>query len=83
MSLNVCGNTTLKTLIMLKSILNLKNTQTLSKEAQRSVNGGAIGEANCPRYSPQECQECEGYSQSNGCCLGSRETHICLRGIFR
>ena len=81
MSLNVWGNIILKTLIMLKSILNLKDTQTLSKEAQRSVNGGTV-RATCPTYSPQECQACGGYPLPNGCCLGTRETHMCLTGIF-
>ncbi|MBW1295429.1 hypothetical protein [Aquimarina litoralis] len=67
---------------MLKSILNLKDTQALSKEAQRSINGGTINGAKCPIYSPQECQKCGGYPLPNGCCLGTRETHMCLTGVF-
>jgi len=66
---------------MLKSILNLKNAQTLSKEAQKSVNGG-MNQARCPIYTPQECQACGGYSLPNGCCLGTQETHQCLSGVF-
>ncbi len=79
MSLNVWGNIILKTLIMLKSILNLKDAQTLSKEEQRSVNGGS-NKASCPIYTPRECRSCGGYPLPNGCCLGTQATHLCLTG---
>ncbi|MHA7056403.1 hypothetical protein ACWGOQ_0004235 [Aquimarina sp. M1] len=66
---------------MLKNILDLKDAQTLSKEEQRSVNGGS-NRASCPTYTPEECLGCGGYPLSNGCCLGTRETHMCLSGVI-
>ncbi len=75
------GNIILKILIMLKNILNLKNAQTLSKDQQKSVNGGNLGA--CPNpVDAQKCQSCGGYPLPNGCCLGTRETHMCISGIF-
>ncbi|WP_299218027.1 hypothetical protein [uncultured Aquimarina sp.] len=62
---------------MLKNILNLKDAQTLSKEEQRSVNGGNLGI--CPNpVDPQLCRSCGGFPLSNGCCLGDQETIGCV-----
>ena len=64
---------------MLKNLLNLKNVQTLSKTEQQLVNGGS-SKSSCPTYTRQECLDCGGYPFSNGCCLGTTETHACLNG---
>lgn len=66
---------------MLKSILNLKNVQSLSKKEQQLIHGGNT-KATCPIYTPQRCKSCGGYSLPNGCCLGTAQTHQCLTGII-
>ncbi|WP_299106608.1 hypothetical protein [uncultured Tenacibaculum sp.] len=61
---------------MKKSILNLG--QKLSKESQKQINGGA----SCPTYPASQCMACGGFPLSNGCCLGTAQTHACLTGIL-
>ncbi|CAL2113336.1 conserved protein of unknown function [Tenacibaculum sp. 190130A14a] len=62
---------------MKKSILNLG--QKLNKEAQKQINGGT----GCPTYEPSRCLACGGFPLSNGCCLGTMQTHACLTGILQ
>jgi hypothetical protein len=61
---------------MLKNILKLNGVKILNKSEQRIVSGGFM--ANCPVYTASECISCGGGPLSNGCCLGSYETHQCL-----
>ncbi|MFY7670383.1 hypothetical protein ACOSP6_04795 [Tenacibaculum sp. MEBiC06402] len=61
---------------MKKSILKLG--KTLEKSEQKQINGGA----SCPTYPASRCLACGGYPLSNGCCLGTMETHQCLRGVI-
>ncbi|CAL2060357.1 hypothetical protein [Tenacibaculum sp. 190524A05c] len=60
---------------MKKSILNLG--KSLNKVEQKQINGGF----NCPTYPAERCLACGGGPLPNGCCLGSMETHYCLRGL--
>ncbi|CAM1359920.1 conserved hypothetical protein [Tenacibaculum litopenaei] len=58
---------------------NIKNLgKLLDKKSQQSINGGA----SCPTYPASRCRMCGGAPLSNGCCLGTYETHVCLGGII-
>ena len=64
---------------MLKNILNLKDVQIMDRKEQKLVNGGN-SKSSCPTYTREKCLGCGGYPLSNGCCLGTIETHACLGG---
>ncbi|MGG8497129.1 hypothetical protein ACQY1Q_11980 [Tenacibaculum sp. TC6] len=59
---------------MKKQILDLG--KTLNREEQKQINGGF----SCPTYDASHCILCGGHPLSNGCCLGTKETHMCLSG---
>lgn len=64
----------------MKNLMNLDGIKALSKEEQKTINGGSHAMEGCPTYPASACLACGGYPLPNGCCLGTEETHCCLSG---